>query len=108
MFNETFIIYIAFVTAIIITLLYVGSRYTKNGKKKNMHWLAILGLLLTGICVYFFPFAAIDFYEATRIGFGLDYVQNSLLWYGICIALGATGILLLKIGLKKGTRKVKS
>jgi len=108
MFNWAFIIYIIFVTAIIITLLFVGSRYTKNGKKKNLHWIAIVGLLLTGACIYFFPFAAIDFYEATRIGFGLDYVQNSLLWYGICISLGAVGILLLKIGLKKGKRKVKS
>lgn len=107
-FSETFIIYIAFVTGIIITLLYIGSRYTKHGKKKNMHWLAIVGLLLTGACVYFFPFAAIDFYEATRVGFSLDYVQNSLLWYGICITLGAIGVLLLKIGLKKGKRKVKS
>ena len=64
-----------------------------------------LGLILLGVCIYFFPFGAIDAYEATRVIWSLDYVQNSLLWYGITITFGIIGVILLKIGLSKRGRK---
>lgn len=99
-FDLSFIVYILLVTLIAIILLH---RYRKYASKRSrqLHWIAAVGLILIGACVYFFPFGAIDAYEATKMYFNFDYVQNSLLWYGICAVLGIFGVLLLKFGLKK-------
>lgn len=105
MFDMNFIFYCLFVTAIAIVLLFKLSCLKENHGKWKIYWITALGFTLLGVGIYFFPFGAIDAYEATRILWGLDYVQNSLLWYGITITLVIIGVILMKYGLTKRRRK---
>jgi len=94
------VLYMLFVTLMAIVLIFAFSRHQQKSNKK-LPLKAGIGIVILGIAIYFFPFGAIDAYEATRTLLNLDYVQNSIFWYGICIGLGVLGFFLLKTGLRK-------
>lgn len=86
------------ILAIVIILSFTG---IGKFKSKRMSGIALIGILFLFLGAYFFPLGAMEAYEVTREYFGLSFIQNLILWYGLCFGLIAFGIFAMFLARKK-------